>query len=394
MTSSKLTIAPAPIDPVPAARAAVLALRDHLRRRFIERDTEAQVLMLALVAREHVCMIGTPGEAKSALTDAMIEALGARSFRHLMTRFTEPGETEGPLDMAALQAGRQRRVTSGMLPDAEIAFLDEGFKGSSASLNTTLTMLNERRHKNDGAWSGIPLRTLVVASNEMPEPEDGLGAFEDRLLLRLCVGRLSPAGIRALLARSNAPFVEPVPSVTLAQLDALAAAADAMPVSDEALEAVAKVRDALLEKGVEVSSRRIVKAVGVLRAAAVLDGAAQVTSVHLAVLEHICWRRPEEIPVVREVVRQHVANWLKAVRDSEAALDDVETRIATASRKGGSKHDGIAALARCLDALTEIVEVIDVLPAEAAGESVRVRDRIKAAKASINSAMRTFGIGV
>lgn len=98
--------------------------------------------------------------------------------------------------------------------------------------------------------------------------------------------------------------------------------------------------------------------------------------------------------MVREVVRQHVANWLKALRDSEAALDDVETRIATAARKAGPKHEGIGMLAKCLDALTEIVTVIDVLPPEAASESVRVRERIKAAKQNINSAMRMFGIGV
>ena len=80
----------------------------------------------------------------------------ARYFEYLLTRFTEPNEIFGPVDIAAFREGVYRRNTAGMLPEAEIVFLDEVFKSNSAILNALLTLLNERKFTSGGQVLRVP----------------------------------------------------------------------------------------------------------------------------------------------------------------------------------------------------------------------------------------------
>ena len=111
-------------------------------------------------------------------------------FSLLLTKFTTREEVVGPISIRGLKEDRYRRVTAGKLPEAELAFLDELFKGSSAILNTLLKMLNERVFENDGATVPVPLKLCLAASNEWPQAYEGgkeLNALFDRLLFRKAV---------------------------------------------------------------------------------------------------------------------------------------------------------------------------------------------------------------
>ena len=96
----------------------------------------------------------------------------------------------GPVSLAGLKEDRFVRVTKGKLPEADFAFIDEVFKGSSAILNCLLKILNERNFDaGDGVIRKVPLKLCLGASNEWPSPDTGkeLTALFDRFALRKMV---------------------------------------------------------------------------------------------------------------------------------------------------------------------------------------------------------------
>ena len=95
----------------------VTALNAHIARlsaRFVARRAVLELIMLGLVAREHVLLIGPPGTGKSAAVQAVAGAIDAKTFEYLLGRFTEPSELFGALDLNALKDGRVEPVTAGM----------------------------------------------------------------------------------------------------------------------------------------------------------------------------------------------------------------------------------------------------------------------------------------
>src|SRR5262245_66567498 len=164
------------------------AARKELSAALIERDEEVDLVLTALVANEHVLLVGPPGTAKSLLLDSLTRWLEGRRFAILLTKFTTVEEVFGPVSLKGLKEDRFVRVTAGRLPEADLAFLDEVFKASSAILNTLLKVLNERLFDpGDGAAGKVPLRVCVAASNEYPQAFEGgkeLCAAFDRFLLR------------------------------------------------------------------------------------------------------------------------------------------------------------------------------------------------------------------
>ena len=57
--------------------------------------------------------------------------LGGHYFEYLIGRFTEPSEIFGPINLRKLKEGVVETETTGMLPEAEVVFLDEVFLGST-----------------------------------------------------------------------------------------------------------------------------------------------------------------------------------------------------------------------------------------------------------------------
>ena len=71
------------------------------------------------------------------------------------------------------------------MPEANLVFLDEIFKANSAILNSLLTLINERLFYNNGTPVQVPLMSVIGASNEYPEEEEGLEALFDRFLFAI-----------------------------------------------------------------------------------------------------------------------------------------------------------------------------------------------------------------
>src|SRR5262249_54450868 len=137
-------------------------------------------------------------------------AVHGRYFEYMLTRFSEPNELFGPIDIARLREGVVATVTTGMLPEAEFAFLDELFNANSAILNNLLTVLNERIYRRGSETHQLPLLSLFSASNHLPE-DDALKALFDRFLLRCHVDNLPRNRTAALLVAGWALEQSPPP---------------------------------------------------------------------------------------------------------------------------------------------------------------------------------------
>src|SRR5688500_8562124 len=159
---------PIPIDDLSDVATRLRQVGDVLSRHFLDKQEMIRLLLVSVVAGEHMVIVGPPGTAKSAIVRMFARLVDARYFDYLLTRFTEPNELFGPVDIRAFREGTYTRRVTGMLPEAEIVFLDEIFKSNSAILNALLTVLNERRFSNGANVLKVPLLSLFGASNEVP----------------------------------------------------------------------------------------------------------------------------------------------------------------------------------------------------------------------------------
>jgi MoxR-like ATPase len=253
-------------DSADALRRAVSAAC----RGLVERETLVELVALAAVAGEHLLVLGPPGTAKSVAVRRIARRLGGRSFEYLLGRFTEPSEIFGPIDLRKLRDGVVETETRGMLPEAEIAFLDEVFLGSTAILNTLLGILNERTFRRGQTLVRCPLRVCVAASNRAPDDE-ALAAFADRFLVRAFLRPVGESRLEELLEGAWSPSDDDEVVASIADLDRLhtaARATDLGPIRGTLAHAIRLLRGA----GVELSDRRAARIQGLIAAAAVLDG--------------------------------------------------------------------------------------------------------------------------
>jgi MoxR-like ATPase len=259
-----------------SVRAAVTSAGAGL----VERETLVQLIALSAVAGEHVLVVGPPGTAKSEAVRRVARVLGGRYFEYLLGRFTEPSELFGPVDLRRLKEGVVETQTAGMLPEADLAFLDEVFLGSTAILNTLLGLLNERAFRRGHTVMKCPLRVCIGAANAIPE-EASLAAFADRFLVRVFVEPIADSQLEALLDGGAALARSTVEQRTsLEQLDVLAQAAreaDVRALRGPLAHAVRLLR----RGGVELSDRRVVKVQKLAAAAAVLEGRTRPTEADL-----------------------------------------------------------------------------------------------------------------
>jgi len=326
-------------------RTKIVAVADALKAAFYEREREIDGLIVALLARQHVLLLGTPGTAKSALANAVCQALGeARFFERLLTRFSTPEEIFGPVAFSALKEDRYTRVTTGKLPECHVAFIDECFKANSAILNSLLKAINERRFDNGAGAVDIPLETMVGASNELPEggPTGELAPFFDRFLLRYWVEPLrSDASFMDLICDEDAVGAatprEPVVAggmLTLAELKAAQAEVDAVLMPRGAGEALAQLRRDLGKLGIAPSDRRWKQAVKALRANAWLSGDSQVTEDHFGILADCLWDEPEQRRDLAAAVQTYCG---QAVADAVAVHDALVDLIRALPPSGDSR---------------------------------------------------------
>jgi MoxR-like ATPase len=297
----------------------------ELKELFVDRDEVVDLLGIGVLCHEHVLVIGPPGTAKTRLLNRFCQLIDTTPFSYLLTRFTEPAELFGPIDVKLFQQESIYEINiTGMLPEARIAFLDEVFHGSSAILNTLLTLINERTFHNGRASVLTPLVTLVGSSNDIPN-DPVLAAFSDRFLLRCTLGYVTDDQLEEVLdigwsaeqslimtadqdGNGQVPRRRPEEERTLVpvsppELHRLQQTLARIDLSAVRVPYV-RIIQALRAEGIAFSDRRAVKAQKVFAASALLAGRGQAELSDLGRLVHL-WADPRDEESVRRIVTDH-----------------------------------------------------------------------------------------
>ncbi len=335
---------------------------EPLKRRFVGRDEVVDLIALAVTAGEHLFLHGPPGTAKSALIRQFATAVRARYFEYLLTRFSEPNEVFGPIDLVRLREGTVATVTTGMLPEGEFIFLDELFNANSAILNNLLTVLNERIYRRGAETHRLPLLSLFAASNHLPEDE-ALGALFDRFLLRCHVDNLKREEMPRLLSagwelEQAGPLESSVASADLRALSRQVYRVELGGVAERYADVVWKVRDL----GVGLTDRRAVKVMKLVAASAVLCGRAEAHISDLWVLRYL-WDREEQVAplaaMIAGVIEPHAGEPRThplAASPERVDAEQLARRLEELAGEIQSRKLGVAAVARAREQLTDLVD--------------------------------------
>ena len=287
------------------------ALEAALRPHFIEREPVIHLLLVSLIARQHVVLLGPAGTGKTRLAKAFGAATGLRTWAKLVSSGTTPDEIFGGIKVDSLATGQYERNPAQRLPEAQIGILDEIFKSSDFLAGSYLDIMEERCWENGGQLVPAPLEMLIGLSNEMPDADGkASAALWDRFAFRYTVSYIRDLSLwQAWLNDVAAPGYQPpalpvlLPPDELAALRAAAAQVDVRPT----LPLLARVRAALADEGIAVSDRRWALAVSAARAETALAGRPAATGTDLRILEHVLWEQPDDHPVVRRAVYSVVA---------------------------------------------------------------------------------------
>lgn len=345
-------------------------LRDAIAAQLVGRDREAEIIVLAMIAREHALLVGPPGTGKSMICRVASQLIkDARYCERLLSPTTPPEAVWGPISLSALRADRYEHVTAGYAADAHLLYLDEVGRASPAILDSLLHLLGPERQALIGTANvKAPLVAAIGSANTWPED----AAMLDRWTMRATVSYL-PAGMRRALLTFRAPELAAIG--TLADLDAAHQRSRMLNVSAEAYDTLDAILGDLDEIGVAVSDRRLRAGERIARAAAVLRGGDDVQPIDLEPLQYVLWTTPDQAAAATAKIVTR-ANPLGARLDSILGEADEIVRAAVDAPKRLEAAQKLKALAE------ETKRIVD--GGAANGRAVKVHAFVKREGMRIN----------
>lgn len=335
----------------------IKALRDTLSEGLYEKEEAVRLALLTAIAGESIFFLGDPGCAKSMIARRIVKAFKAdgddkvKYFETLLNAYTTPDEVFGNVSLKGLNGELPeckdkevyRRLTEGMLPEADIAFLDEIWKANSTILNSLLTIVNERKFHNGNEVKDVPLKALFTASNELPAKDLGLEALYDRLILRLVVSFIDDESnfFEMVDAPSSSEFElsdeEKKLQISNAELKEWKGKIDAISLSDASKSVISAIRKELAARNeamseddkqngelFEVGDRRWKKIVHILKTSAFLNDRTEIDLMDCQLIEYCIWSTEKQQKIAREIVEKCIQqNGL----DCDTAIDEIKEQI-------------------------------------------------------------------
>lgn len=296
-----------------------------------ERFTVVRSLWVGLVSRLHVLLIGPGGTGKSLICRDLTGRIEkANFFEVALDETTDPSQVFGPPDIKAMvEDGKTRRIPTGMLPEADIAYFDEYFNANTPMLHALRPILNERFFHNNGHPTKTPLKMAVMGTNKISADVDHAPDW-DRVHIREEVKYVADRQNRADLVidsimRRTRGYVEPVKTtLTLDELDTAYDEAMGLDVPEATQDTFFDIQEELAgEHGIEVSTRRVVEGMAAAMANAWLNGHTEVKVGDLDVLAGMWWLTLDQRSTAKQVV---LAATNPGEKEALERLDDLEAQ--------------------------------------------------------------------
>ncbi|MHA1131020.1 MAG: AAA family ATPase [Candidatus Helarchaeota archaeon] len=275
-------------------------------KKIVEREDENRMILLGLLAKEHILILGPPGTAKSLQARTVCNLIeGGNYFDYLLTRFTTPDEIFGPISVQKLEEDIYTRKTESFLPQAHVAFLDEIFKASSAILNTLLTTINERKFHNGNQVEDVPLISLIGASNEKPaeDEEESLEALYDRFSIRLVVDNVQNEDNFRKIIVENCGDLPINSTITLDEINQINTAATLVSVPDHILDILLLIKNRLKEENIIISDRRWRKIVWILRMSAATNERQELDESDILLLKFLLLDDEKQLQLITSILK-------------------------------------------------------------------------------------------
>lgn len=313
-----------------------------------EKETAVRLGLLTVVAGGSMFFLGEPGCAKSMVVRRIKEAFKPEGngeikyFETLLNEFSTPDDVYGPVSLKALNAegenGKEeyKRITTNMLPEADVAFLDEIWKASVAIQTTLLHIVNERIYHNGNERMKVPLKGLFAASNELPAKNAGLEALYDRFIMRLAVEGISKNEdfLDMIQQSSKVEIPEDIKQYQISkdEWEEWSKKIDVIPLSSSACEVITAIRKELVKRNENlddeerylVSDRRWKKITRLLRTSAFLNDRDEVDLMDCQLIEYCIWSTDAQREQVHSIVEQCIQqNGI----DCDSAIEDIEKQI-------------------------------------------------------------------
>jgi MoxR-like ATPase len=312
----------------------------HLKEKFVGKDDIIDLMGICLAGRENLFLLGPPGTAKSAMVRELSKLINGKTFEYLLTRFTEPNELFGPFDIRKLREGDLVTNTEGMLPEANLIFLDELLNANSAILNSLLMVLNEKIFRRGRENRALPVIMIVGASNHLPEDE-ALHALFDRFLLRVRCDCVDPALLNNVLdagwklEQKEMTDKPEILAEDIFKIQSLIGTVDLQDIRPAYINLVEMLRNA----GVQVSDRRAVKLQRLIAASALLCKRNKALPSDMWVMRYI-WDTDEQQEIIAGIVNTVVqadketpAQHPRAASDSVPHADEIYKEVLLMAEK-------------------------------------------------------------
>jgi MoxR-like ATPase len=287
------------------------AIKDGLNVNFLERKNAVDMIILSVISRKHSILIGGPGLAKTAVLKALAGRVkGLKFFDFQMTPATKIDELLSCEEKAGNRSRNQNKIG---IDNCDIALIDEFFKGPHSTLNSLLSVMNERiMYYGNSEPVKIPLISLFASSNERPDKssDSNLLPLYDRFLFRMEILPVrSEENFKKLLELKDGDIEKFEISkcgeevfLRKEDINTLGKAAENAEISAEILNKMYLIREELKNKQVIVSDRRWRETVKILKTAAVLNKRTYVAAEDLKMLEPSLWTYYSDIRAVKNVV--------------------------------------------------------------------------------------------